>query len=122
MIKRTAGDSRKVKKILSNTKTNHLQCRAGRFHQYIMPPEMELDYKPGSKSMTLIYHCPECGTRRYDTWWVRIGKDFILTILEFSSRRYMYPEGYAHTGEDPQIKGVEYMQEYLNRILTGIAK
>lgn len=120
MIRRTASESRRVKVILRDAKTSHLQCRAGRFHQYIMPPETEIDYSPGMKYMSLIYRCPECGTIRVDIFYVRVKKDFTLEILEMTSRRYIYPEGYSHNGDDPQIKGLEYMQEYLDRILRQI--
>lgn len=117
MIRRTASESRKVKSILKESKTTHLQCRAGRFHQYIMPPETEIDYTPGRKPMTLIYRCPECRTTRYDIFLVRVKNDFTLEIIEMTSRRYQYEDGYSHNGDDPQIRGMEYMQEYLNRIL-----
>lgn len=120
MIKRTASESRQVKKVLKDSKTEHLQCRAGRFHQYIMPPETEIDYTPGMKPMTLIYRCPECRTVRYDIFYVRVKKDFTLEILEMTSRRYAYEAGYSHDGDTPQIRGMEYMQEYLNRILPAI--
>lgn len=117
MIRRTASESRRVKEILRDTKTNHLQCRAGRFHQYIMPPETEIDYTPGRKPMTLIYRCPECRTTRYDIFYVRVKNDFTIDILEMTSRRYAYEDGYAHSGDDPQIMGMEYLNTYINRIL-----
>lgn len=122
MIRRTASESRRVKVILTESKTSHLQCRAGRFHQYIMPPETEIDYTPGMKSMALIYRCSECHTTRIDIFYVRVKKDFTLEILEMTSRRYVYEDGYSHGGDDPQIKGLEYLQEYLDRILRETHK
>lgn len=95
MIKRTSSESRRVKEILTESNTGHLQCRAGRFHQYIMPPETEIDYSPGRKPMTLIYRCPECRTTRYDIFYVRVKNDFTLEILEMTSRRYVYADGYG---------------------------
>lgn len=122
MIRRTASESRRVKEILTESKTSHLQCRAGRFHQYIMPPETDIDYSPGLRYMTLFYKCPECRTTRVDIFYVRVKKDFTLEIMEMTSRRYVYEDGYSHGGEDPQIKGLEYMQEYLGRVLREVFK
>jgi hypothetical protein len=120
VIQRTGSESRRVNTILKESKTEHLQCRAGRFHQYIMPPETDIDYSPGLRSMTLIYRCPECRTTRFDIFQVRVKSDFTIKIMEMTSRRYQYEEGYSHNGDDPQIKGLEYMQEYLNRILPAM--
>jgi hypothetical protein len=121
MIKRSRSEAAKVKKILSNTKTEFLQCRTYRRHPFIMPPEISLDPNPGKKLMTLVYHCPDCGTKRHDVYTVRIRRDSNhLDLEEFNSRSYYYPEGYSHFSDDPIISSLEYMEEYLNRIINAI--
>jgi len=117
MIKRTRSEVNVVRKILSKTKTEFLQCRANRRHQFYLP-EIEVEATPGKKHLTLIYDCNDCTTKRYDVYSIQIFKDMTFKLTEFVSRSYAHPEGYSFTADMPRITGLEFMEEYLKRIIT----
>lgn len=116
-IKRTRSEVNAVRKILTKLDIKFLECRANRRHQFYMP-EFSVDPIPGKQYLTLIFHCAECGTKRNDVYSITIFKDMTFRLVEMTGRSYIHPEGYLFTADMPKITGLEFMQEYLQRIVN----
>lgn len=123
-VRRTRTESNRVRKILSNTKTEFLECRTYRRHPFILPPEIILEDPQSTRkqSMTLVYYCPQCTTKRLDVFEVKIDKEDNLDLREMTARQYIHPEGYSQSIDDPKIEPMEYMQEYLSRMVKQIRR
>lgn len=114
VIKRKKSEADEVAKILKNTRTEFLLCY-GKPHPFGKNVEVKVDPGPGKKKMVMIYHCPECKTKRLDSYIVRIDKNGWLSMEEFVSRDYEHPEGYSVTADQPRIQPIERQEEWINR-------
>jgi hypothetical protein len=116
MIKRTASQSRRVKHLVTHTRTEYVECRSEGRHP-LGKRVIEVDLSPGVRLAEVRRQCGECGTWRFETFRVRVHRDRVsLTFLErLGPPRYSHPADYRISAHEPKITRLDWLSEAINR-------
>ncbi len=116
MIKRSRRESDRVARLVHNTPTSYVECRAEGRHP-LGKRVISLDLVPGVRQATIRRTCGECGTVRVEQFLVRVHSDRAsLTILERVARpQYHRPVDYVIPSSEPRITRLDWLGEAIRR-------